>query len=188
MIDTAVYDACVLYSASLRDFLLRLGNAELVLPVWSNRIHEEWIQSLLQNRPDLSRERLERTRRKMDTEFPYSLISGFEEIIPSLHLPDPKDRHVLAVAIHAEAKYIVTFNLKDFPKTALAPYQVEAILPDNFVSRVIKYDAGTFLTTVAQHRVSLTRPPKSAEEYLATLEKQGLYQTVKFLREHKSEI
>ena len=115
MINVAVLDACVLYSASLRDFLLRLGYAKLFRPVWSEIIHEEWIQSLLKNRPDLSRERLERTRREMDTKFPRSRVMGFEEIIPSLHLPDPKDRHVLAVAIHAKAKAIVTLNLKDFP-------------------------------------------------------------------------
>jgi len=62
MINVAVLDACVLYSASLRDFLLQLGYAKLFRPVWTEIIHEEWIQSLLQNRPDLSRERLERTK------------------------------------------------------------------------------------------------------------------------------
>jgi len=124
----------------------------------------------------------------MDTKFPRSRVMGFEEIILTLQLPDLKDRHVLAVAIHAKAKAIVTLNLKDFPKPALAPYQVEAISPDNFVSRVFEYDTETFINAVAKHRYDLTRPPKSADEYLAILEKQGLHQTVKFLREHKGEI
>ena len=119
---SAVYDACVLYSASLRDFLLSLVAPELVFPFWSEEIREEWIRSLLRNRPDLKRENLERTRREMDAHFPRSLVRGYESIIPMLTLPDPDDRHVLAAAIKAGAKYIVTFNLKHYPKTTLQAY------------------------------------------------------------------
>ena len=109
----AVYDACVLYSASLRDILLWLGYAELACPLWSEKIHEEWMRNLLKNRPDLLPKRVERTRQEMDTRFPNSSIRGYEPLIPTLELPDPNDRHVLAVAIFAEAKYIVTTNLND---------------------------------------------------------------------------
>jgi hypothetical protein len=53
----------------------------------------------LQNRPDLSRERLERTRDSMNTHLLDSLVTGYEELIPSLQLPDENDRHVLAAAL-----------------------------------------------------------------------------------------
>ena len=185
---TAVLDACILYSASLRDFLLRLGRARLFHPLWSETIQAEWIRSLLRNRPDLLPEKLERTRREMEMYFPHSLITGFEEIVPTLQLPDSDDRHVLAVAIHAKAKHIITLNLTDFPKSVLDPYQVEAIMPDDFVLSVIKYDAKTFLSTVAMHRAALTRPPKTVNEYLATLKKQGLFKTVAFPQEHENYI
>jgi hypothetical protein len=36
----------------------------------------------------------------------------------------PKDRHVLAAAAHARASVIVTYNLKDFPPSSLAPYSL----------------------------------------------------------------
>ena len=39
-----------------------------------------------------------------------------------------------------------------------------------------------------KHRLSLTRPPKTVEEYLASLEKQGLHKMVAFLQERKAEI
>ena len=187
MIDAAVFDACVLYSAPLRDFLLRLGYAKLVHPLWSEEIHAEWMQSLLRNRPDLQRERLERTRRKMDEKFPRSLVSGHEKIISTLHLPDPNDRHVLAVAIHAKAPFIVTFNLVDFPESVLASYGIQAICPDDFVGRLIDYDADAFLDAVASHRAALNQPSKTVETYLETLEHQRLFKTVAFLRRYWQE-
>ncbi len=51
---TAVYDACVLYPAPLRDFLIRLGLSGRFRARWSAQIHEEWKRNLLLNRPDLT--------------------------------------------------------------------------------------------------------------------------------------
>ena len=185
---SAVYDACVLYSASLRDFLLRLAVPGLVSPFWSEEIHHEWIRSLLKNRPDLKRENLERTRRNMDFHFPTALIHGYEPILPTLMLPDPDDRHVLAVAIQAKAKYIVTFNLDDFPKASLQPYGIKAISPDEFVFQLTQKVPRRVLRAVQKHRRELTRPPKTVDEYLSTLEKQKLPKTVTFLRKHKDNL
>jgi len=188
MMISAIFDACVLYPAPLRDFLLHLAEDELIDSYWSEEIREEWIRSLLRNRPDLKRENLERTCREMDFHFPDSLVQGYKSIIPTLTLPDPNDRHVLAAAIFMKVKYIVTFNLTDFPPSALQPYQVEAISPDNFVMQVIKYNSKYLIETVARHRAVLTRLPKTVDEYLATLEKQGLPKTVTFLRERKDDL
>jgi len=47
---TAIYDACVLYPAPLRDFLLQLACAGLFRARWTNAIHEEWIRNLLAER------------------------------------------------------------------------------------------------------------------------------------------
>ena len=188
MIDTVVFDACVLYPPSLRDFLLWLGYIGLLRPRWSEEIRNEWIDNLLQKRPDLKRESLEQTCRKMDFHFPDSLVRGYEPILPTLQLPDTKDRHVLAVAIHAEANAIVTFNLKDFPNTILQLHNIEAIPPDQFVQRLIQKESSRVLRAVKMHRLGLTRPPKTVDEYLATLEKQRLPKTVAFLREHKDEL
>ena len=184
----AVFDACVLYSAPLRGFLLHLASSQLIVPYWSEEIQEEWTRNLLQNRPDLVRENLEGTHRKMDFHFPRGRIHGYEPITSTLTLPDPNDKHVLAVAIHTGAKYIVTFNLKDFPKTVLQPYEIEALTPDTFVFQLIQKTPDRVCRATRNHRLSLTRPPKTVDEYLATLEKQGFTRTVAFLREHEAEI
>jgi predicted nucleic acid-binding protein len=100
---------------------------------WSRAVHEEWIRALLRKRPDLSREKLDRTRMLMDKHATDALVTGYEELIEGLNLPDPDDRHVLAAAIRGRANVIVTSNLKDFPEDALEPYGIEAQHPDEFV-------------------------------------------------------
>jgi hypothetical protein len=77
---------------------------------------------------------LERTRDLMDTCIRDCLVTGHERLIPSLELPDPDDRHVLAAAIVGRCDAIVTQNLKDFPAEALAPFQIETQHPDGFFS------------------------------------------------------
>ena len=44
---TVVYDACVLYPAPLRDFLMRLALTDLYRARWTNMIHDEWIRNVL---------------------------------------------------------------------------------------------------------------------------------------------
>src|SRR5947209_8316691 len=82
---------------------------------WSADIHEEWMSNLLNNRPDLTRLQLERTRTLMDKHAVDALVTGYEDLIPGLQLPDPDDRHVMAAAIRGRADVIVTMNLRDFP-------------------------------------------------------------------------
>lgn len=110
-----ILDACVLYPAPLRDFLLELAGSGIFRARWTDLIHDEWIRNLLEARPDLSPERLARTRQLMDASILGSLVEGFEDLISALDLPDPDDRHVLAAAIHSGSDAIITMNLKDFP-------------------------------------------------------------------------
>ena len=188
MMTKAVLDACVLYPAQLRDFFLRLAEGHLIDPFWSEEIQNEWTRNVLKNCPEVRRERLERTHRKMNTRFPHSLVWGYESLVSTLQLPDPNDRHVLAVAIHTKAKNIVTFNLKHFPKPVLQLYSIETVSPDEFVSRLIREAPILVLQVANDHRLSLFRPSLSATEYIAMLERQGLSQTAIFLWEHESEV
>lgn len=71
-----IYDSCVLYPASLRDLLMRLALTDLYQAKWTKDIHKEWMRSLLKNRPDLSEERLESIRSKMDLHVRDCLVEG----------------------------------------------------------------------------------------------------------------
>ncbi|MGD9539187.1 MAG: putative toxin-antitoxin system toxin component, PIN family [Alphaproteobacteria bacterium] len=178
----AFLDASVLYPAPLRDLLMRLALRGLFRAIWSARVHEEWIANVLAKRPDLTRAQLERTRELMDAHATDSIVTGYEELIDGLDLPDANDRHVLAAAIHGGADLIVTFNLKDFPAHRLESFEIEAQHPDTFVTHLIELHAGAVVATLREHRAALKNPPRTAAEYLQTLERQGLAETVSLLR------
>lgn len=183
---TALLDASVLYPAPLRDFLMYLALTNIVRMKWSAQIHQEWIEAVLRTRPDIARPQLERTRRLMDSYALDAVVEDFEHLIDTLSLPDPNDRHVLAAAIEGGARWIVTFNLKDFPGDALAPFGIEAIHPDPFVIHLLETTPLSVLSAASEHRQSLKRPPKNVFEYLSTLERQGLNLTVARLREYET--
>jgi hypothetical protein len=69
---------------------------------------------------------------RMHEHFSDAVVRGYEPLMPTMSNQD-KDRHVLAAAVESEAGLIVTFNLRDFPESALAPFQVEARHPDAFL-------------------------------------------------------
>jgi hypothetical protein len=178
------YDANVLYPAELRNFLMHLALIGVFRAKWSAEVHEEWIRNLLANRPDLTRAQLERTRQLMDKAAPDALVTGYEQLIPELALPDLNDRHVLAAAIHAGANVIVTCNLGDFPPHVLGEFDIEAQHPDEFILRLLDLVPVLVVEAAENHRQSLKNPPKTVDEYIDTLEAQGLTQTASALREY----
>lgn len=115
-----VYDACVLYPPPLRDLLVRVARTGVVQARWSERILDECTRSIATNRPDIPGEALMRMRTLLQLALPGATVTGYESLVEEIELPDPADRHVLAVAIAARASAIVTFNLADFPRAAAA--------------------------------------------------------------------
>lgn len=110
----------------------------------------------------------------MNTHVQDSLVTGYESLIPALNLPDLDDRHVLAAAIRSNADVIVTFNLSDFPASALDAYNIEAQHPDEFLTHLLDLQPWTFCKVVREQREDLRNPTQTALELLETLEKQGL--------------
>jgi predicted nucleic acid-binding protein len=150
-----IYDANVLYPATLRDLLMQLALSDLFQARWTNLIHDEWTRNVLKNQPDLNPAKLEHVRTLMNNAVPDSLVTGFETRIPTLNLPDPNDRHVLAAAITAKANRIVTFNLKDFPTPLLEPHGIQAQHPDEFICELLDDHLELVLTAMRTVRSRL---------------------------------
>jgi hypothetical protein len=111
------------------------------------------------------------------------LVTDFEWLIPSIELPDTDDRHILATAIACNASQIITFNVRDFPKTILDGYKISALHPDEFIASLITLKPITMLNQVETVRKRLLYPPKTSNEYLEILLKQGLPLSVSMLKE-----
>lgn len=184
----ALLDANVLFPQNLRDVLLSVGHNGVYFPRWTNQIHDEWTSNLHRFRPQISLEQLERTRRLVDAQFDESLVENYQHLIPTLQLPDENDRHVLAAAIHCRAQFIVTLNVKDFPPKTLASHGIGAIAPDAFLSLLLETQPDSTLEALAKQRRRFQKPPLSPLQFFETLQRQGLNQFVRALRDYESEL
>lgn len=181
---TALFDACVLYPAPMRDFLLQLASTGCFRARWTNEIHDEWMRNLLKARQDLTHEQLQRTRELMDRTVPDCIVSGYEKITETLELPDKGDRHVLAAAIVGRADVIVTCNIKHFPPQTLGQFGIHAQHPDEFLEHLASLMPGNVLLAAKKCRERLKNPAHTPEEYLASLARQQLPAVVSFLRQN----
>jgi hypothetical protein len=119
----------------------------------------------------------------MNRAVPEAAVGGFEELIPSLALPDPGDRHVLAAAIQAGAQAVITANLRDFPAKALDPYEIEALHPDTFVLQTLDLYPGAVCEVLTEQVADLRSPPLHRDVVLERLSSCGLIQSVTRIRQ-----
>lgn len=175
---TAVFDACVLYPAPVRDLLLSVATTDLFKARWTDKIHQEWTQNLLQKRDDISESQLQKIVDLKNAAVSDCLVKNYEGLIDSLKLPDPEDRHVLAAAIKCQADVIGTNNLKDFPEIALQKYDIEAQSPDVFLNHLFDLNSTAFCRAVLELRRRLKNPEYMADQLLDNFYRQGLPLTV----------
>ena len=134
-----VLDACVLIPMPLADTLLRLaGGPRLFLPKWTDQIMGEVSRNLQENF-GLTAEQAAYRESEIRKHFGEAWVEGYEDLIPSMTNHE-KDRHVLAAAVRSGAETIVTYNLGDFPRSALASYSITAQGPSTFLKNLYELD------------------------------------------------
>ncbi len=179
--ETAVLDACVLFRGGVRDFLLWLAEAGAFSPAWSDTIHAEWMR----NRRDKFGDpisRLTYARAEMEKAFPGASFEPDAETLKTISLPDEDDVHVIATAVAAQAKTIVTYNGRHFPNRILAPLALRTETPDEFCARLFDEAQADIIEGARTHRASLRRPSYDPGRYLDHLESLELKRTADLLR------
>lgn len=127
-----VLDACVLYPTVMREALIRAAQTGLYIPLWSERILEEWARAAARLGPvDEMYARGEIAVLKAN--FPESMVPEALDVEARLYLPDENDIHVFASGIAGQADGIVTMNRKDFPGHVLAEEGLDRHDPDVFL-------------------------------------------------------
>ncbi len=92
----AVLDACVLYSFSTRDILLRLAEAQMFRPVWNAEILDEMARNLSANRVANG----DRVRQLLEESFEDAMDDRGSRFLSVVPAPvSAKDRHVVATAL-----------------------------------------------------------------------------------------
>ena len=161
---------------------MHLREHDLFAVRWSERILDEARRSLVGRGKPL--DKVEARLAAMRRAFPDANVTGFEDLIPSLRLPDPDDRHVLAAAILGGAAQIVTKNLRDFPTTALNQYDIEAVSPDGFLLNTLDLYPEITIQTIQQRAITLTRPAIGINGILQALEDSGAPEFASEVRRH----
>lgn len=130
---SAQLDTCVLYPSYLRDVLLQIAQNGVYRALWSSAILDELARTLQARHVARGHDEqtagayVGRMLQQMERAFPDALVENWSPLVPTISLPDPDDRHVVAAAVVGRADVIVTENLKDFPAAALpAPLLVQS--------------------------------------------------------------
>ncbi|MEE4639714.1 MAG: hypothetical protein V2J42_13330 [Wenzhouxiangella sp.] len=119
-----VYDACVLYPAPLRDFLVRLATTNLFAARWTDQIHEEWIRNVLAKRSDVSRAHAQMIVTFNLRDFPAENLDAFgiEAIHPDRFIECQMDLREAAVVRTARAQRQSLKTRRILPRNCSTPW------------------------------------------------------------------
>ncbi len=173
-------DANVVYQSFLRDVMLRVFQKIAIKPRFTNKIHEEWMKNV-EEKQEIPWENLEKTMNKINDSFSDSIIDGYEYLEEQLMEINPKDRHLLAAAIHGNCDYIISLDASFRKEVEQSTYEIETITPNEFLLQELQFNEDKILLVIQEHRKILKRPEISEEEYRKHLKMAGLLSLVNML-------
>lgn len=166
----AVLDSCVLFPNLLRDTLLSLAEAGLYRAHWSQAILNGLTRNLIV-RQILPQEKALYLEGIMLSYFPDALVDVPDGLVTAMTNHEG-DRHVLATAVIAEARFIVTFNLKHFTPISTHPWGIEALHPDHFLLDLLEENPSLMFNVLEQQAARFRNPPLSLSALLDGLARQ----------------
>jgi predicted nucleic acid-binding protein len=168
---SVVLDTCVLYPAHLRDTMLRLAERDFYRPLWSADILGELQRNLIEE-AHINRQAVQWLIEQMQGAFPDAEVTGYEPLVGVMTC-DAKDRHVLAVAVRADAAAIVTHNTTDFPTESVKPYEIDVIHPDEFLLDQLDLAPRLLIETLEAQAAANKREPQTLPSLLDALTTAG---------------
>jgi len=148
----------------VRDILLRLAISPTALytPIWSTSILDE-LQRNLREQVRLRPEHIDRLLARLRANFPSAAIDPDAEVVR--RMPNQAgDRHVLATAVMAEARLLVTNNVRDFRGARWIGVRVQT--PDEFLSALLDEHPDAVRAAVAAQAAEMHSPPVSVEDLI----------------------
>lgn len=159
------FDTCALFGGTLNDTLLRLAELGAYRILWSEGVLLELERNLAERVGHVA---AARRVSAMRTAFPDAAVTDYEDLA-SVMTCDDKDRHVLAAAVRGQAEVLVTFNVKDFPQPSLAPHEMTAVHPDDFLLDQLDLHPARVRAALLGQVHDATRPPLTMSRLLTIL-------------------
>jgi len=166
----ALLDTCVLFKPLLCDTLLTVAEEGLFQPLWSQDILDELRRNLLEHR--VTETGVDYRIGQMAKHFPGAIVTGHRSLISAM-TNDLKDRHVLAAAVRGRADVIVTQNIRDFPSSSTAPYDIEVIGQDSFLLDQRDLDRDAVYRALDRQVSRYRREPRTVGDLLIALGRPG---------------
>jgi predicted nucleic acid-binding protein len=180
----AFLDTCVLFPQYLNDTLLTQAAAGTFRPLWSKGVLDE-LGRVLHDKTEMTPEQVAHRLNRMRRAFPDAEVQGYEHLIEGMS-NDLKDRHVLAAAVRGNAEVLVTANLGDFAESALKPFDITAVSPDDFLLDQLDLYPAVVIDCLHRqvNRYTRINGPLEVVELLRPLEKAGVPRFADEVRRH----
>ncbi|GAA6623704.1 PIN domain-containing protein [Scytonema sp. NUACC26] len=163
---SALLDACVLFPTSLSDTLLTTAYKGLYRVHFSIQIVDEAVRNRVK-RGKMNQASADKFKAALFDAFPQALVEAPKNLENKVE-NHPKDRHVLASAVHAKVDIIVTSNLKHFSESSLLPWDIEAMHPDDFLIYLCDRYGDDVLYDLLTEQISrYKKPPYTYLEFLS---------------------
>ena len=135
--ERAFLDANVIRGQQTTDILLSLADRQVFEPRWTQHVIDEMRRN---KPPELSDANIDRRIRAMNMGFPDAMTEAPPQELQDRMQADPKDKHVLAGAVHSESDVLVTNNLKDFNAPSSGPDAMRVEGLNEFLNRKLEED------------------------------------------------
>lgn len=173
----AFLDANVFVMNWTTDVILTLSEWGLISPYWSDRVMSEAADAIREVKGIDPSRYIGAIRDAFDC----AEVIVTDADLVEIELPDPNDRHVIAGAHEADCSVIVTYNLKDFPDSALTGIGMHAMHPDELLSDIAKDNPERTYAAIETLISSKRRPPRSMKTEIEGLRARGLIKFADFL-------
>ncbi len=164
--ERAFLDANVIRGQQTNDILLSLADREVFEPQWTQQVIDE----MRRNRPpELSEADIDRRISMMNRAFPEAMTEAPPPDLQDQMRADPKDKHVLAGAVHSESDVLVTDNLKDFdaPSSGSHAMRVEGL--NQFLNRKLEEDPERVQAALHDMLQRYKRDPRTMSALIDTM-------------------
>lgn len=164
--ERAFLDANVIRGQQTTDVLLSLADNDVFQPRWTEHVIDE----MRRNRPPgLSEKAIDRRIGMMNGAFEDAMTEAPPQALQDEMQADPKDKHVLAGAVHSESDVLVTNNLKDFDPPSSGPNAMRVEGLNQFLNRKLEEDPQRVQQGLQKMLDRSRREPKTMSALIDTM-------------------